>query len=61
MASCGRKPKRGVEDARGDGLAAALLGKTYDRVRFNLTLDPAIPLKQQGRGYASLIWYEPAG
>lgn len=42
-------------------LAAALLGKTYDRVRFNLTLDPAIPLKQQGRGYASLIWYEPAG
>ena len=31
----------------------------YDRVRFNLTLDPAIPLKQQERGYTSPIWYAP--
>lgn len=33
----------------------------YDRVRFRLTLDPAIPLKQQERGYTSPIWYQPAG
>ena len=31
----------------------------YDRARFNLTLDPAIPLKQQERGYTSPIWYNP--
>jgi Protein of unknown function (DUF3604) len=32
----------------------------YDMVRFKLTLDPAIPLKQQERGYTSPIWYNPA-
>ncbi|MFM5953295.1 MAG: DUF3604 domain-containing protein [Novosphingobium sp.] len=32
----------------------------YDMVRFKLTLDPSIPLKQQERGYTSPIWYEPA-
>ncbi|WP_309623222.1 DUF3604 domain-containing protein [Novosphingobium sp.] len=31
----------------------------YDRIRFNLTLDPAIPLKQQERGYTAPIWYTP--
>ena len=31
----------------------------YDKVKFNLTLDPAIPLKQQERGYTSAIWYTP--
>ncbi|MFM5950238.1 MAG: DUF3604 domain-containing protein [Novosphingobium sp.] len=32
----------------------------YDMVRFKLTLDPSIPLKQQERGYTSPIWYNPA-
>ncbi|MFM5923657.1 MAG: DUF3604 domain-containing protein [Novosphingobium sp.] len=32
----------------------------YDMVRFKLTLDPSIPLKQQERGYTSPIWYDPA-
>jgi Protein of unknown function (DUF3604) len=32
----------------------------YDMVRFRLTLDPKIPLKQQERGYTSPIWYNPA-
>ena len=32
----------------------------YDKVKFNLTLDPAIPLKQQERGYTSAIWYTPS-
>ena len=31
----------------------------FDMVRFNLKLDPAIPLKQQERGYTSPIWYVP--
>ena len=31
----------------------------YDVLRFHLTLDPAIPLKQQERGYTSAIWYVP--
>ena len=31
----------------------------YDMVKFHLTLDPAIPLKQQERGYTSAIWYNP--
>ncbi|MFO1256255.1 MAG: DUF3604 domain-containing protein [Sphingomonadaceae bacterium] len=32
----------------------------YDALRFHLTLDPKIPLKQQERGYTSPIWYNPA-
>ncbi|MBN8483480.1 MAG: DUF3604 domain-containing protein [Sphingomonadales bacterium] len=32
----------------------------FDMVRFKLKLDPAIPLKQQERGYTSPIWYNPA-
>ena len=32
----------------------------YDKVNFSLTLDPAIPLKQQERGYTSAIWYTPS-
>ncbi len=32
----------------------------YDAVRYKLTLDPKIPLKQQERGYSSAIWYNPA-
>lgn len=32
----------------------------FDMVRFKLTLDPSIPLKQQERGYTSPIWYNPA-
>ncbi len=32
----------------------------YDRLRFNLTLPPEIPLKQQERAYTSPIWYAPA-
>ncbi|HQA17831.1 MAG TPA: DUF3604 domain-containing protein [Novosphingobium sp.] len=32
----------------------------FDMVRYKLKLDPAIPLKQQERGYTSPIWYEPA-
>ena len=31
----------------------------YDMVKFHLTLDPKIPLKQQERGYTSAIWYNP--
>lgn len=31
----------------------------YDMVKYKLTLDPAIPLKQQERGYTSAIWYTP--
>ena len=31
----------------------------FDMVRFKLKLDPAIPLKQQERGYTSPIWYNP--
>ena len=31
----------------------------YDRLRFNLTLPPEIPLKQQERAYTSPIWYTP--
>ncbi len=31
----------------------------YDALRYHLTLDPAIPLKQQERGYTSAIWYTP--
>ena len=31
----------------------------YDMVKFHLTLDPQIPLKQQERGYTSAIWYNP--
>ncbi|MEQ1499465.1 MAG: DUF3604 domain-containing protein [Novosphingobium sp.] len=33
----------------------------YDKVRYKLTLDQNIPLKQQERGYTSAIWYAPAG
>ncbi len=33
----------------------------FDAVRYKLTLDPKIPLKQQERGYTSAIWYNPAG
>jgi len=32
----------------------------FDAVRYHLTLDPKIPLKQQERGYTSAIWYKPA-
>ena len=32
----------------------------YDALRYHLTLAPAIPLKQQERGYTSAIWYVPA-
>ncbi|MEY4952487.1 MAG: hypothetical protein RL299_911, partial [Pseudomonadota bacterium] len=32
----------------------------FDAVRYKLTLDPKIPLKQQERGYTSPIWYNPA-
>lgn len=31
----------------------------YDMVKYKLTLDPKIPLKQQERGYTSAIWYTP--
>ncbi len=31
----------------------------FDMLRFHLTLDPSIPLKQQERGYTSAIWYSP--
>ena len=31
----------------------------YDMVKYKLTLDPQIPLKQQERGYTSAIWYTP--
>ena len=31
----------------------------YDALRYHLTLDPAVPLKQQERGYTSAIWYTP--
>ena len=31
----------------------------YDMVKFNLTLEPKLPLKQQERGYTSAIWYNP--
>ena len=31
----------------------------YDALRYHLKLDPAIPLKQQERGYTSAIWYTP--
>ena len=31
----------------------------YDMLRYHLQLDPAIPLKQQERGYTSAIWYNP--
>ena len=31
----------------------------YDMVKYHLTLDAAIPLKQQERGYTSAIWYNP--
>ncbi len=31
----------------------------YDMLRYQLQLDPAIPLKQQERGYTSAIWYNP--
>jgi hypothetical protein len=32
----------------------------FDAVRYKLTLDPKVPLKQQERGYTSPIWYIPA-
>ena len=32
----------------------------FDMIRYHLTLDPKIPLKQQERGYTSAIWYNPA-
>ena len=31
----------------------------YDALRYHLTLDAAIPVKQQERGYTSAIWYTP--
>ena len=31
----------------------------YDMFKYHLTLDPAIPLKQQERAYTSAIWYNP--
>ena len=31
----------------------------YDRVKFDLDLPPAIPLKTQDRAYTSPIWYTP--
>ena len=31
----------------------------YDMVKYHLTLDASIPLKQQERAYTSAIWYTP--